>query len=66
MYHTDDLLEEDSLKPIVMLQQAFREHAPTVCKYVASIHLFKMEGWSNITSLIQTTDKVTTTASLSA
>jgi virulence-associated protein VapD len=54
VYHTCNLAEEDSLTPVVKLQNALRQMAPTVCRYVKSIHLFKMEGWSNITSLIQT------------
>ncbi|MHC5823999.1 MAG: hypothetical protein ACYT04_51230 [Nostoc sp.] len=53
VYHTDNLNEEDSLAPIVKLQRALQRNAPTFCKYVKSIHLFKMEGWSNILTLIQ-------------
>lgn len=53
VYHTGSLNEEDSLAPIVKLQSALKTHAPTFCKYVSSIHLFKMEGWSNITSMVQ-------------
>ncbi|MEH2119881.1 hypothetical protein [Nostoc sp.] len=53
VYHTEKLNEEDSLAPIVMLQQELQRNAPTFCKYVKSIHLFKMEGWSDILTLIQ-------------
>lgn len=56
VYHTKTLQEDDSLTPIVQLQTMLRQHAPTFCKYVRSIHLFKMEGWSNITDLIRTAD----------
>ncbi len=58
VYHTGFLEEDESLSPIVNLQSAFRQHAPLFCRFVKSIHLFKMEGWSNITALIQTTDNV--------
>jgi virulence-associated protein VapD len=56
VYHTETLGEDDSLTPIVNLQRSLQTHAPTFCKYVRSIHLFKMEGWSNITKHIADTN----------
>ena len=56
VYHTGTLSEDDSLTPVVNLQRSLQTKAPTFCKYVRSIHLFKMEGWSNITIHIQNTE----------
>jgi virulence-associated protein VapD len=53
VYHTGTLSEDDSLTPVVNLQRSLQTLAPTFCKYIRSIHLFKMEGWSNITTHIQ-------------
>lgn len=57
VYHTPPMGDEDSLIPIIQLQTTLRAQAPTFCRYVRSIHLFKMEGWSNITPHIQTTEE---------
>ena len=50
--------EDESLRVIFNLRTALRQYAPRFCKYVKSIHLFEMKGWSNITDLVKT-DEIT-------
>ena len=57
LYHTPTLSEDESLTPLVLLQPRLQQMAPTFCRYVKSIHLFKMESCSDITRLIRTRGK---------
>jgi hypothetical protein len=34
------------------LQGSLRDGAPTFCRYVRRVHVFRMEEWSDVTSLI--------------
>ena len=58
VYHTELMDEDESLRVIFNLRTALRQYAPRFCKYVKSIHLFEMKGWSNITDLVKT-DEIT-------
>lgn len=50
VYHT---LEADSLVPVVSLQATLANLAPNFCKYAKAVHIFRMEGWSEITALLK-------------
>ena len=50
VYHTQDV---DSLVPIVGLQAILEKEAPSFCKYAKAVHVFRMEGWSEITALLK-------------
>lgn len=50
VYHTQEL---DSLVPIVGLQAILAKEAPNFCKYCKAVHVFRMEGWSEITALLK-------------
>ena len=49
VYHTADI---DSLVPVVGLQATLKAQAPNFCKYKKTVHLFRMESWSDITALL--------------
>lgn len=34
------------------LQNALQNEAPSFCKYVKRVHVFRMEEWSDVTDLI--------------
>ena len=50
LYATGD--SEDPLASVIQLQSALKAHAPTFCKYVSRVHVFRMEDWSDVTPLI--------------
>jgi virulence-associated protein VapD len=50
VYHT---LDVDSLVPVVRLQATLTSAAPNFCKYAKVVHIFRMEGWSEITALLK-------------
>jgi len=50
LYHTK--IDEDQLIAIMSLSNALTKHAPNFCKYVRRVHVFRMEEWSDITSII--------------
>jgi virulence-associated protein VapD len=50
LYHTKN--EQDPIKALLVLQGTLKGKAPTFCKYVRRIHVFRMEEWSDITPLI--------------
>lgn len=53
VYHTEHQDETDSLRSVVKLKGSLSRLAPTFCKYVRSIHLFRMDGMSNILADVQ-------------
>ena len=50
LYHTE--AEQDPITAIMKLQGTLEGSAPTFCKYVKRVHVFRMEEWSDVTSLI--------------
>lgn len=50
LYHTEG--EQDSITAIMRLQSTLKMEAPEFCKYVRRVHVFRMEDWSDVTSLI--------------
>lgn len=50
VYHT---LDVDSLVPVVRLHATLTSMAPNFCKYAKVVHIFRMEGWSEITALLK-------------
>jgi virulence-associated protein VapD len=50
VYHT---LDVDSLVPVVRLQTTLLSTSPNFCKYSKAVHIFRMEGWSEITALLK-------------
>ncbi len=50
LYHTEG--EEDPILALMKLQSALKEKAPKFCRFVRRVHVFRMEEWSDVTSLI--------------
>lgn len=50
LYHTED--EQDPITAIMKLQGSLAAHAPTFCQYVKRVHVFRMEEWSDVTSIV--------------
>ncbi len=50
LYHTE--ISQDPITAIMRLQGALQVHAPRFCQYVRRVHVFRMEEWSDVTSLI--------------
>jgi virulence-associated protein VapD len=50
LYHT--VSDQDQIPAIMTLQGALKSHAPSFCKYVRRVHVFRMEEWSDVTALI--------------
>lgn len=50
LYHTES--EQDPIAAIMKLQGALRNLAPNFCTYVKRAHVFRMEEWSDVTTLI--------------
>jgi virulence-associated protein VapD len=50
LYHTE--AEQNPINAIMQLQQALRNGAPTFCRWVRRVHVFRMEEWSDVTALI--------------
>lgn len=42
---------DESLIPIIVLEQTLKEEAPTACKYFKRIRVFEVEAFADITSL---------------
>lgn len=42
----------DSIVALMKLQGALRQMAPTFCRYVSSVHVFRMEEWSDVTPIV--------------
>lgn len=50
LYHT--ISEQDPIKAIMKLQSTLKAKAPSFCKYMKRVHVFRMEEWSDVTELI--------------
>jgi virulence-associated protein VapD len=50
LYHTE--AEVNPITAILKLQTALQEHAPSFGKYVGRVHVFRMEDWSDVTSIL--------------
>ena len=50
LYHTDS--EQDPITAIMRLQGSLLQNAPNFCRYVKRVHVFRMEEWSDVTTLI--------------
>jgi virulence-associated protein VapD len=50
LYHTES--EQNPITAIMQLQSSLKSKAPEFCKYVRRVHVFRMEEWSDVTSLI--------------
>src|SRR5258708_2352097 len=50
LYHTES--DHDPISAIMKLQGALTSMAPSFCKYVRRVHVFRMEEWSDVTPLI--------------
>ena len=50
LYHTED--EQDPIAAIMKLQNALKTLAPQFCTFVKRVHVFRMEEWSDVTTLI--------------
>jgi len=50
LYHTE--IDKDPIVAIMQLQNTLKNQAPTFCKYVRRVHVFRMEEWSDVTPLI--------------
>ena len=52
VYHTE--VDRDQITALMVLQQTLRDQAPNFCNYVRSVHVFRMEDWSDVTAVIAT------------
>lgn len=50
LYHTE--AEQNPITAIMQLQSALTQRAPQFCQYVNRPHVFRMEEWSDVTTLI--------------
>jgi virulence-associated protein VapD len=50
LYHTES--DQNPITAIMQLQSSLKTKAPEFCKYVRRVHVFRMEEWSDVTSLI--------------
>lgn len=50
LYHTE--AEQNPITAIMQLQSSLKTKAPEFCKYVRRVHVFRMEEWSDVTTLI--------------
>jgi len=50
LYHTES--EQNPINAIMQLQSALQTNAPRFCQYVRRVHVFRMEEWSDVTTLI--------------
>lgn len=50
LYHTE--AEQNPINAIMTLQSTMQGKAPRFCQYVKSVHVFRMEEWSDVTQLI--------------
>lgn len=50
LYHTE--ADQNPITAIMRLQGALTGNAPTFCRYVRRVHVFRMEEWSDVTDLI--------------
>ena len=50
LYHTET--NQDPITAVMRLQGSLKTGAPTFCQYVRRVHVFRMEEWSDVTTLI--------------
>lgn len=50
LYHTE--ADQNPITAIMTLQAAMTGKAPQFCQYVRRVHVFRMEEWSDVTSLL--------------
>lgn len=50
LYHTES--EHDPIAALMKMQGALRTEAPNFCGFVRRVHVFRMEEWSDVTTLI--------------
>jgi virulence-associated protein VapD len=50
LYHT--AVEQEAIPALMTLQSTLRAQAPRFCRYVSTVHVFRMEEWSDVTALI--------------
>lgn len=50
LYHTE--AEQNPITAIMQLQSSLKTQAPQFCKFVRRVHVFRMEEWSDVTTLI--------------
>ena len=55
LYHTN-VTSEEAIKKLMSLQNVLTRNAPTFCKYVRRVHIFRMEEWSDVTDMIASAD----------
>lgn len=50
VYHTES--DQNPITAIMTLQGVLKSNAPQFCRFVKRVHVFRMEEWSDVTSLI--------------
>ena len=50
LYHTEE--DQNPITAIMQLQNALKTLAPQFCQFVKRVHVFRMEEWSDVTTLI--------------
>jgi len=50
LYHTT--ADQDPITAIMRLQSTLTQNAPRFCQYVRRVHVFRMEEWSDVTTLV--------------
>jgi len=50
LYHTE--ADQEQITAIMKLQGSLKSKAPSFCKFVKRVHVFRMEEWSDVTQLI--------------
>ena len=50
LYHTE--ADQNPITAIMQLQNALKTQAPQFCQFVKRVHVFRMEEWSDVTTLI--------------
>lgn len=50
LYHTE--AEQNPITAIMQLQSSLMNKAPQFCQFVKRVHVFRMEEWSDVTTLI--------------
>lgn len=50
LYHTEE--DQNPITAIMQLQNALQTQAPQFCQFVKRVHVFRMEEWSDVTTLI--------------
>jgi virulence-associated protein VapD len=64
LYHTE--IDQDAIPAIMRLQSTLRAQAPNFGMYVSTVHVFRMEDWSDVTALLSTRPAVLADAAANA